>query len=300
MSNFRFIKLLLIVLVSTPFLFISGQSSQIENFKLNQLGNFEFGSYYSGTKDFVEVSYGIGSLNNKMLSNASDLNKLSLSEVIIGRRSQKPAAKYKLIEFNDNYLFSSFANDYKENIKDNTKIGFDIWRFGFGYRKGFAYRLGNFSISPYYHIGLVWNKTNIILPRIEDNIFPLDDLKTLKFFDDEIKFGTSNIGGLDLKLSSTFGIGASYETSVIFPYYKTWKQIGSLLIETFAQTSIDFLTEGVIIDVIPELTPILYFALKNGLSYYLFTLKKDDMNWPFKTTAPLTMETFKVSLNVTF
>ncbi len=300
MSIFRFFKLSIIFILTTPFFFINGQSSQNENFRLSQLSDFEFGNYYTGTKDFVEVSYGIGSLNNKRLSNSNTLNKLSASEVIIGRRFQKPVAKYKLIEFNDNYLFSSFATDYKENINDNTKIGFDIWRFGLGYRKGFGYRLGNLSISPYYHIGLVWNKTNIILPRNEDNTFPLDDLKTLKFFDDEIKFGTSNIGGLDLKVSSTFGIGASYETSVIFPYYKTWKQIGSILIETFAQTSLDFLTEGVIIKVIPELTPILYFALKNGLSYYLFTLKQDDMNWPFKTTTPLTMETFKVSLNITF
>ena len=289
---------LAIVLFYAPISITYGQSLQINFSKINQPSDFEFGSYYTGTKDFVELSYGLGKVRNKILS--SSFNNLSSSEIIIGKRYQKPAAKYKLIEFNDNYLYSSFLEDYQENINENSKIGFDIWRFGFGYRKGFGYNLGSMSILPYYHIGIGWNKTNINLPKIEDALITSADLKTLKYFDDEIKFGTSNIGGLDVRVSSTFGIGASYETSVIFPYYKTWKQLGSFFIETFSQTGIDFLTEGVIIKAIPELTPILYFVLKNGLSYYLFTLKKDDMNWPFRTTAPLTVEAFKVSLNITF
>lgn len=289
---------LAIVLFYAPISITYGQSLQINFSKINQPSDFEFGSYYTGTKDFVELSYGLGKVRNKILS--SSFNNLSSSEIIIGKRYQKPAAKYKLIEFNDNYFYSSFLEDYQENINENSKIGFDIWRFGFGYRKGFGYNLGSMSILPYYHIGIGWNKTNINLPKIEDALITSADLKTLKYFDDEIKFGTSNIGGLDVRVSSTFGIGASYETSVIFPYYKTWKQLGSFFIETFSQTGIDFLTEGVIIKAIPELTPILYFVLKNGLSYYLFTLKKDDMNWPFRTTAPLTVEAFKVSLNITF
>jgi len=96
------------------------------------------------------------------------------------------------------------------------------------------------------------------------------------------------------------GIGAAYEKAVIFPYHKFWKQTGSFFIETLAQTGIDFLTEDVIIKHIPGLAPILYFVLKNGLSYYIFTLKQDDMNWPFKTAKPITLEAVKFNLKVTF
>ncbi len=155
------------------------------------------------------------------------------------------------------------------------------------------------SILPFYHIGIGWNKININLPRIEDAPLSVDDLLRLKNYDNEIKFGTSNIGGLDFNVSSVISLGASYETAIIFPYYKTWKQIGSFFIETFSQASIDFLTEGVIIKAVPSITPIVYFLLKNGLSYYLFTLKKEEMNWPFSTTSPIVTESFKFSLKIT-
>ena len=70
------------------------------------------------------------------------------------------------------------------------------------------------------------------------------------------------------------------------------------MIETFAQTGVDFLTEGVLIKAAPSITPILYFVLKNGLSYYLFTLKEEEMNWPFETVAPLTMKVLRFNLKI--
>ena len=287
----------LFLILFTPLISNFGQSAHHVNPLTNLSGDFEFGSFYTGTKDFIEIGYGIGKLSNNIIS--SPFNRLSLSEIIIGRRFQKPTARYKLIEFNDNYLYSSFVDDYKENISDNTKIGFEIWRFGFGYRKGFGYRFGNIAIFPYYHIGIGWNKVNIDIPRIEDIYFSVNDSLRLKNYDDEIKFGTSNIGGLDFNLSSAISLGASYETAVILPYYKTWKHMGSFFIETFAQTGIDFLTEGVIIKAVPSITPILYFMLKNGLSYYLFTLKKEEMNWPFESTSPMAIESYIFSLKIT-
>ena len=76
--------------------------------------------------------------------------------------------------------------------------------------------------------------------------------------------------------------------------------MGSILIETLSQTGIDFLTEGVIIKASPTLTPIVYFLLKNGLSYFFYTLKQEDMNWPFNSKAPLTLEAVKIDLKITF
>ena len=65
-------------------------------------------------------------------------------------------------------------------------------------------------------------------------------------------------------------------------------------------TGIDFLAEGVLIEKVPAITPILYFLLKNGLSYYTYTLKQEEMNWPFETVAPLTLESLKFSVKISF
>jgi hypothetical protein len=264
----------------------------------SQSNQFGFGSFYSGTRDFVEISYGLGDLKHNNLN--TSFNSFAQNEIILGRRTLKPIVSYKLIKFSDNYLYSSYVEDYKEGSNNDQKLSFDIWRFGFGYRKGFGYNFGSIAILPYYHMGLGWNKINLSLPNAENPFVSSEDLAILQHYEDQIKFGTSNIGGVDIRISQLFGIGASYETAVIFPYYKVWKQFGSFFIETIAQTGIDFLTEGVIIKAMPEVAPVFYFIVKNGLSYFFYTLKQEEMNWPFDTKAPLTLETVKFSLKITF
>jgi hypothetical protein len=263
-----------------------------------QLNEFGYGNYFSGSKDFIEVSYGFGNFKHKNID--SDFKAISQNEIILGRRFIKPIFGFKLIYFTDNYLFSSYSNNLSNESSVSKNILSETWRFGLGYRKGYGYKLGNMAIMPYNHMGFSWSKNNFsLLSSSQFNSNPFD-IRNLDFYDEEIKFGTSNTGGFDIQISRIFGIGASYETVVIFPYHKFWKQFGSFFIETISQTGIDFLTEGVLIKAIPSFTPILYFLMKNGLSYYLFTLKQEKMNWPFTTVAPLTLEVIKVDLKITF
>jgi len=269
----------------------------------SQSSDFGFGTWYSGSSNFIEVTYSIGDLKHKDF--VAEFNSLSMSEIKLGRRFSKPAAGFKIIEFNDNYLFSSYIDHHEDSDGPSVLgISYDIWRFGLGYRKGIGYNFNGFAILPYHQMGLVWNRSRFTHPytkiRTFDGIFYGNDIETLKKYNNVIKFGTASAAGIDLRLSNLIGIGAAYEKAVIFPYHKFWKQTGSFFIETLAQTGIDFLTEDVIIKHIPGLAPILYFVLKNGLSYYIFTLKQDDMNWPFKTAKPITLEAVKFNLKVTF
>ncbi len=263
-----------------------------------QLNELNFGNYSSENKYYIEVSYGTGNLKNE--KNSTNFNPYSQSEIILGKRFIKPILGSKVISFTDNYLSSSYIRDYVGNNKE-AKINFNIWRFGLRYRIGYGYRFRNLSIMPYNHIGFSWNKCNFSsLFNVETTQYLSNELKKINVYNNAIKFGTSHFGGIDIRLSKMFGIGASYEAEVIFPQHIFWKQFGSFLIETLSLTSIDYLTEGVIIKAIPSLTPIIYFFMKNGLSYYFFTLKQDNMNWPFATRPPLTLETFKISLKITF
>jgi hypothetical protein len=278
-----------------------------QEFAKNELSQpqseFSFGGWYSGSKDFVEISYGLGKFKHKNIS--TEFNSYSLNEIKLGRRFVKPVAGSKIIEFNDDYLFSSYVDDNQSNTSEALNISYKIWRFGLGYIKGYGYNFRDFAIMPYYQMGLVWHESNFSHPYERIRTFAPDqeleiELKKINYYNDVIKFGSTNIAGIDIRLSSLIGIGAAYETSVIFPYHKFWKQLGSFFIETLAQTGFDFLTEGVIVKEIPSLTPIIYFTLKNGLSYLFYTNKQEKMNWPFETPAPLSMDTFKFSLKITF
>ena len=50
----------------------------------------------------------------------------------------------------------------------------------------------------------------------------------------------------------------------------------------------------------PTLGPILHFLLKNGASLGYYLLVRDDMNWPFASETPLTVESFKLGAAITF
>ena len=123
-----------------------------------QLGEFGVGSINYGTRNFIEISYGIGELNHNNVT--APFNNLALNEVKLGRRSLESVANYKLIKFSDNYLFSSFIDDNLQSVNNTSKISYEIWRFGLGYRKGYGYNIGSFAIFPFYQMGLVWSKTN--------------------------------------------------------------------------------------------------------------------------------------------
>lgn len=294
-----YLKLILFFLL--PSISFAQQNSN-HYFLSSSPNKFSFGNFFSGTKDFIELTYGVGELKHKSIE--TPFNSVSLTEIKFGRRTAKLKAGNDIVQFSDNYLFSSYVNDYENNNASKVlNISFQSWRFGLGYRKGFGYNFSSVTVLPYYQMGLVWNRSLLSHPseiiRTFDGMFNQKEIELLNQYDELIKFGTTNIGGLDVRVSSVFTIGAAYETSIIFPYHKAWKQIGSFFIETLSQTGLDYLTEGVLIKTIPSLTPVIYFILKNGLSYYFYTLKQDEMNWPFNTPAPLTMEAFKFNLKVT-
>jgi hypothetical protein len=270
---------------------------------LNSLSNYGLGNYDIGTRNFFEVSYGFGHFKDKDL--ITNIKPHSLTEIAFGKRYIKAAAGYRILQFEDNYLFSSYINDNLTDVQKVLNISYKVWRFGLGYRKGFGYSIGNFAVFPSFQLGLAWNQSSFSFPNImeftgTEAYYPESDINLLKKFNNAIKFGTTNIAGLDIKISSLLNIGAGYETQVVLPSYIVWKHFGSFFIEMLSQTGIDFLTEGVIIRSVPSLTPIIYFILKNGLSYLFYTLKQEKMNWPFETKAPLTIETVKFNLRINF
>jgi hypothetical protein len=282
------------ILFFTLFLYsiISCQSIRPYNSNFN---DFNFDNWSTTSKSFLEVSYGFSTLKYNSYLKAT-VAQSNLTEIKYGRKTTKPAGNYNIMEFEDEYFFSSYISNTIP--KNNLGISFNLWRFGLGLRKGYGYNVTNtIAVFPYYQMGLTWSRGEFSEPQIMSFAG-----KTSYFhrFDKELKFGTINTAGINLKVAKFLTLGSSFETSVIFPRYLAAKQFGSFFIELLSQTGIDYLTKGVIIKAAPSITPIVYFILKNGLSYFFYTLKKEKMNWPFNTETPLTLETLKFNITITF
>jgi hypothetical protein len=125
------------------------------------------------------------------------------------------------------------------------------------------------------------------------------DIITTDLYNKTFRFGNSFQGGLQFKFTDNLGIDASYERSIVYSRHLFWKWGGSELIEVIGQGLIDKFVEE-ILDSTPAAVPVVNFVLKNALSYGLYELRQDKMNWPFETAPPLAFDTFKVGFTFVF
>lgn len=256
---------------------------------------YELFGWNGDSRPFIEFNYGLGKAKHRHFT--STFSHLGMAELKLGYSSVDTYAKDYLLELNDKFIFvSNYNPSLRSENKGINDLDADIWRFGFGRRSGYGYRIGAVSILPYNGGGFVWSRVEML--DFPNSAFK-DDLNIIDRYNKSFRFGTQAEGGLKLELASTFSVGASYETAVIFPRHLFWKHAGSFVIESIAMASLDFFIEE-IIDSSLAAGPIIDFLLKNGLAYGFFALKKEDMNWPFSTETPLTFETFKVGFTFTF
>ena len=118
-------------------------------------------------------------------------------------------------------------------------------------------------------------------------------------FEDGVRFGTSSEGGLKIVATSLVTLEVGYERTVVFERHLFWKWAGSGIIEAASQGLLDvFIKE--IMKSSPAAGPVVYFVLKSALGYGIYELRQDKMNWPFKSSAPLSFDSFKFGLTFTF
>jgi hypothetical protein len=98
---------------------------------------------------------------------------------------------------------------------------------------------------------------------------------------------------------NTLAIDASYERSIVYPRHLFWKWGMGMIIEGAGQGLVNLFVEK-ILDSSPLAAPIVNFLLKNALSYGIYELRQDKMNWPFETVAPLAFDQFKIGISIVF
>lgn len=257
---------------------------------------------------FLEGSYGIGKIENKNMF--YDFKRTGLAELKLGYSTREDFFDEKVIEFSDKYFFlSRLGSDLIETDPKLNELRSEMWRFGFAKRSGYGYKLGELSILPYHASGVVWSRLHMkdfppsvwpaIYPPLPGQLAAEADREFLNRINDSFRFGTNIEAGINFDIASSVGFNVGYEASVLFPRHMFWKHVGSMIIEGAGMGILEkFIDE--ISDSSPLSVPFVNFILKGAYSYAFHSLKKEKMNWPFNTEAPLTYETIKFGMTFTF
>ncbi len=256
-----------------------------------------------GKSPYLELNYGFG--QPKLKSVNTDFSKTGLIELRLGYRSQNELYDDFIIETKENYSsFMYISPELKSEDLNNSSLQVNAWRFGFGNLKGIGYQIGEVSIMPYTDMNFNWTKLDF--KNISDySLFYFNnqsqtlDTKQIDYYGNSLRFGTTSSAGIKLGVGSFISVNASYDASVVYPRHLFWKNIGSLAIEAIGGGFVDYFIDEVM-DTTPEAGPILNILLKGSLSYAFYSLRRDDMNWPFGGISPITFEHFKIGMTFTF
>jgi hypothetical protein len=260
--------------------------------------NWDWDDFNASVFDFakspsISVTYGFSSVNIKNFSGS--FTDPSIPELKLGYTSEKPLWEEEgILRYSYNYLFiSNFRTDISGTPAAN-EIETNMWRFGFGWAKGYGYALGEASIVPYYSYSLAWS-------RLDVKNFPQEEAgrNKLELYDGSFRFGTGSEAGLRFKVIPQVTLEAAYERSVIFERHLFWKWAGSAVIEAAGQWALDSFINK-IRDSSPYAAPVVSFILKNALSYGIYELRQEKMNWPFSSTSPLSYDQFKFGVTFNF
>lgn len=246
-------------------------------------------------RPFIEGSYGSGIPRHKLFK--GDFERYGALEIRLG---YSHIVNYQdfVLEMDEHYLFGNFSNqkqDWFDSETEVEKVRTEITRFGFGNRTGFGYKLAFLSILPYHQNHLSLCKLTSERPL---NLMP-KDVEILERYEGSLRFGVSTEGGLKVEIFRSLSIIGGYETAIVYPRLVFFRWLGGLIIESAIIEGISRFAKD-IVDHSSILGPLFYAVLRNGAAYGVYIGTRDKMYWPFNSETPLSQETFKVALAITF
>ncbi len=199
-----------------------------------------------------------------------------------------------IVRYDFNYASLNHVNSSLGKVDpDLGDIGTKSWRVTLSGNQGYGWKIGKESAVILYHgNGLAWNWVDFT-----------DTLQsfapTANTFGEGTRFGQQYEGGIKIKVFKNLTIGAGYETNQIYPRFLFWKWAGSSLVESSGHGLADWFI-GKVKKSSPAIVPVVDFVLHNAISFGIYELRKNDMNWPFETADPLVQNNFRVSMGFNF
>ncbi len=255
---------------------------------------FKFDLFSSEFKGMPTISLEYGFSKLSLNGFNETFGNPNLAEFKIGYTDIKSTDEENILKYKFHYFFLGNFSTKLAGSSSANKLATDMWRFGFGRSSGYGYKLGDGAIIPYHTYSFEWTR----LKMLDTPANPAGK-NMIALFNNSFRFGTSFDGGIKFKIIPNIMLDAGYQRSIVFPRHLFWKWAGSVIIEVAGQGAIDHFVDQVM-DASPYAVPVVSFVLKNALSYGIYELRQEKMNWPFATAAPLAYNQFKFGLTFVF
>ncbi len=241
-----------------------------------------------------------GPVNMSLKDYPGQFSDPGLAEIRIGATLDDPVSPLSRIL---NYKYSYFSvSKISSGLGRKAELGeieSTVWRYGLSWDTGFGYALSDgpagFAVIPYHSSGLIWSSITVV------NMGEVPESERLlpERFADGTRFGARNQGGIALQIGRNLVFDAGYERALIFERYLFWKWLGASVIEVISQSIVDRFVMWVI-ESSPASGPIVYFVLKNALSFAVSELRLERMYYPFASAPPMLQESFKFGITIKF
>lgn len=278
----------------------SKEETKIDSSKYKEW-DFEFwsmDSYSDLDRPTIELEYGMNEAFFNKDAYGSDFNPNNRLMGKIGFANYgETVAGSGLLKYSFNSIFGSQSlGDIDEIGKDST-LNSRILSFGLHSAKGYGYTINeNFQIILTHGTGLSWNSLEFSNPS---GIVDSNQASTLNIIGDGIRFGETFESGIKIRLIENIGITATYSENLIMPRFLFWHWSLGKIIEGATQGVASYFVDRVK-TTSPTLVPILYFIVKNGISYGFHRIRENNMNWPSSTASPLFQRNFNVGISLVF
>jgi len=265
-------------------------AERYENPVYKRLFKLHVRDFWFQSHTLIELSYGVGLPYYESVSGS--FAKVGMLDVKLGR-SEINKFSATNVELNERYLFASYiSSDWAAGDIAEDEIKTESFRFGIGTNDGFGYEGSTVSFIPYLSQAVTWTRLNNY-----DDALSKEDEEALDWIKGKYRFGDKSVFGIKAEISSLIQLNADYELAIVFPRHKFWYWAGSTVL---VQTGYNFLarfTES-LVDKEPVWGPIANWVLKSAYLYGYYLLRKDNMNWPFSTDAPLRYDSFNIGASI--
>lgn len=295
------LRLLKLSIFSLLFLFVSITAKAQEDEDDGDWFDDDDETYHNFNIDFhlhgnptIETNYGFS--KNSLNKLTGKFSKANLAELKLGYTNEYNVSSTESIMKYSSSYFGISNSSYKLAKKSvSSDLDGDIWRFAAGWDRGYGYKPSQKSAIIFYN-GNAFTMSRL---KIDNPIPDLADSLSLNMFRDAFRYGQKTEAGMKIQIIPQLVLNASYERAQVFPRWLFWKWAGGAIIEVAAQSMVDEFVDK-ILDSTPMAAPVINFLLKNGLSYGIYELRKDKMNWPFNTPAPFMTDSFKFGVTFIF
>ncbi len=243
----------------------------------------------------VETSYGYGKPHQTKFD--GNFEKIASLDIKLGYSRIKNYADY-VVEMDEHYAFGSwFSKNLNMNDESDRdqKVQVDLIRFGFGSRLGYGYEFSDIRILPYSQVQFSLTRLKSERPQNLSR----NDVNILNRYEGSYRFSNAAEGGIRFEFFRSVAISGSYEVAVIYPRIVFFPWIGGIIIQNVLVGAVSHFAED-IVDRSSVMGPIMYALIHNGMAYVVYLGVKEKMNWPFNSETPMTHESFKVGITLSF